>query len=110
MDGRRSNIEIIADILRLGHMSKTDIMYGCDLSYYQLRKYLQFLLERGFLKPGESGNSRKSYGPTPQGEQLLAHIDRVREILQLRDRDADTREEVVPRSLHRETGPLLRSQ
>ena len=96
MDVRRSNIEIMADILRLGRVSRTDILYGCDLSYHQLIKYLHFLIERGFLKPEESGNSRRSYIPTTQGGQLLVHIDRVREIMQLPDRDADPREQVRP--------------
>ncbi len=89
MNGRRSNIEIISDILRLGRTGKTDILYGCDLSYYQLQKYLGFLVARGFLEVDGHNNTRKRYKPTTRGEQLLSHIDQVRVILGLPDRDAD---------------------
>ena len=90
MSGRRSNIEIIGDILRLGKTGKTDILYSCDLSYYQLQKYLSFLMARGFLEMDGHAGSRKSYKPTANGAQLLSHIDRLRVILGLPDRDADT--------------------
>ena len=42
---RRSNIQIIADMLRLGEAGKTEIMYSANMSYFQLQKYLKFLLE-----------------------------------------------------------------
>lgn len=87
MNMRRSNIEIIGDILRLGRTGKTDIMYGCDLSYYQLQKYLHFLTERGFLELDIRGN-RKRYRPTVTGEQLLDHIDKVRMLMGFVERDA----------------------
>lgn len=86
--GRRSNIEIIGDILRLGKTGKTNIMYGCDLSYYQLQKYLRFLLEHGFIEM-DGKSARRSYRPTSNGEQLLNHIEEVRFLLGLSDRDAD---------------------
>ena len=88
MDTRRSNIEIIADILRLGNTKKTDIMYGCDLCFSQAQRYLPFLLERGLLEEYEVVKGRRTYRPTPEGEQLLLHIERVRELMELPDRDA----------------------
>ena len=82
MIGRRSNVEIIGDILRLGKSGKTAIMYDADLSYYQLQKYLQFLTDRGFLEqlPATTPNN-KSFNPTDKGEQLLGQIDKVIDFL-----------------------------
>ena len=39
---RRSNIEIIADMLRIGEngAGKTEIMYSANMSYHQIQKYL----------------------------------------------------------------------
>ena len=88
MSNRRSNIEIIADILRLGIVGKTDILYGCDLSYHQMHRYLRFLLAQGFLKSDDDEDTPKRYKPTKVGEQLLSDIDKVRALLELRDRDA----------------------
>ncbi len=88
MDTRRSNIEIIADILRLGHTKKTDIMYGCDLCFSQAQRYLPFLLEKGLLKEDARVKGRRTYQPTAEGKRLLVHIERVRELMNLPDRDA----------------------
>ena len=81
MIGRRSNVEIIGDILRLGKSGKTAIMYDADLSYYQLQKYLQFLTGRGFLEQVPAPAPNKSFNPTDKGEQLLGQIDKVMGLL-----------------------------
>jgi predicted transcriptional regulator len=52
LDRRRSSIEIIADMLRLGEAGKTEMMYSVNMSYFQLQKYLNFLLERAPSKGG----------------------------------------------------------
>ena len=43
MNQRRSNIEIIGDMLRVGEngAGKTEIMYSANMSYSQLQKYLK---------------------------------------------------------------------
>ncbi len=46
---KRSRIEVMADILRLGEAGKTQIMFEANLSYIQLQKYLRQLTEGGFL-------------------------------------------------------------
>ena len=38
MERRRSSVEVIADILRLGQAGKTEIMYSANMSYFQLQK------------------------------------------------------------------------
>ncbi len=46
---KRSRIEVMADILRLGEAGKMEIMFEANLSYIQLQKYLRQLTEGGFL-------------------------------------------------------------
>ena len=81
MNHRRSNIQVIADILRLGQAGKTEIMYSANLSYYQLQKYLDFLTEQGFLGRLNSGNPTATYKTTRKGLTLLKRIDGVLAIL-----------------------------
>ena len=92
MNGRRSNMEIVADILRLGEATKTDILYGCDISYKQLQKYLHFLIARGFLELDENEDAKKRYRTTDSGNQLLGFIDRVRILMELPDHYSLSRE------------------
>ena len=87
MTGRRSDIEIMGDILRLGNAGKTQIMYNADLSYCQLQKYLGFLTEHGFMEKLPSNNSHYHYNLTPKGGTLLGHIDKVINLLGLDGED-----------------------
>jgi len=34
MERRRTSVEVIADILRLGQAGKTEIMYSANMSYF----------------------------------------------------------------------------
>jgi predicted transcriptional regulator len=53
----RGRLDIIADILDQAKQGtkKTRIMYMCNLSFRQLRVYLDFLMKRGFLSLTNSG-------------------------------------------------------
>ena len=82
-------------------------MYGCDLSHYQLQKYLRFLVARGFLELDKPDKPRKIYKPTAEGDQLLTHIDRLRELLELRDRDAAPSSDFEPVSPDKRRSPAL---
>ena len=66
---RRSNIEIIADMLRVGEngAGKTEIMYSANMSYTQIQKYLSFLLSHGFIDRIEIGNPVVTYQVTEKG-------------------------------------------
>lgn len=81
MNGRRSNIEVIADILRLGKAGKTRIMYQVGMSYAQLERYLGFLMERGFLIKETGRNPSTIYYPSQMGLELLQRIERTNELL-----------------------------
>jgi predicted transcriptional regulator len=87
LDRRRSSIEIIADMLRLGEAGKTEMMYSVNMSFFQLQKYLNFLLERGLVDKVKVGNPSVTYRVTPKGLNLLRSIDAVLETLELRQDD-----------------------
>ncbi len=87
MNQRRSNIEIIADMLRVGEngAGKTEIMYSANMSYTQIQKYLGFLLSHGFINKVEVGNPVVTYQVTEKGGELLRNISTIVEILEFRN-------------------------
>ncbi len=85
MNRRRSNVEVIADILRLGEAGKTEIMYSANMSYRQIQKYLAFLVSEGFLEQYVVPNPGVKYRTTPKGLQLLMNIDNVVGMLGLQE-------------------------
>ena len=87
MERRRSNIEVIADILRLGEAGKTEIMYSANMSFFQLQKYLGYLLELRLIDKVTVGNPTVTYRVTRKGLKLLRSIDAVLETLELREGD-----------------------
>jgi predicted transcriptional regulator len=87
MNRRRSNIEIIADMLRVGEngAGKTEIMYSANMSYAQIQKYLGFLLSHGFINKVKLGNPSVSYQVTEKGGDLLRNIEGIVEVLEFRN-------------------------
>jgi len=85
IERRRSSIEIIADMLRLGEAGKTEIMYSANMSYFQLQKYLNFLLQQGLIDKVTVGNPVVTYRVTKKGLRLLRNIDSILEVLELRE-------------------------
>ena len=80
---RRSNIEIIAEMLKLGEngAGKTKIMYNANLSYSQIQKYLGYLTSQGFIDKVEMGNPSVTYQMTESGLKLLESINSLIEML-----------------------------
>ena len=85
MERRRSSIQVIADILRLGEAGKTEIMYSANMSYFQLQKYLKFLLQLELIDKVTVGNPAVTYRITKKGLRLLRSIDSILEILESRE-------------------------
>ncbi len=85
LERRRSSIEIIADMLRLGEAGKTEIMYSVNMSYFQLQKYLSFLIERELIDRVALGNPSVTYRVTQKGLSLLRSIDGILETLELKE-------------------------
>jgi len=84
---RRSDIEIIADMLKVGEngAGKTEIMYSANMSYSQIQKYLGFLVGQGFIDKMNIGNPCVTYQVTDSGLKLLQTINTLREMLGLDD-------------------------
>ena len=87
VNNRRSEIEIIGEILRLSSngAKKTELLYQGNFSYTQLQGYLSFLIKRDILEEAEirnNGSSTKCYKTTEKGliflqdvKRVLAHLD-----------------------------------
>jgi predicted transcriptional regulator len=84
LTNRRSSIEVIADILRLGEAGKTEIMYSVNMSFKQLQKYLKFMLELKLIDRVTVGNPVVTYRVTEKGLRLLHSIDNILETLEIR--------------------------
>lgn len=84
---RRSNIEIIADMLRVGEngAGKTEIMYTANMSYSQIQKYLDYLVNQGFVNKVNMDNTLIAYQVTDTGLKLLKAIDTLMAMLESTD-------------------------
>ena len=74
--GRRSAIEIVREILSAcnsGGARKTAIMYGSNLSYDQLCRYLALLSSRGLIEEEDHGHFRL----TTRGQRTLRQVASV---------------------------------
>jgi predicted transcriptional regulator len=76
---RRSDIKIIADMLRVGEKGagKTEIMYTANMSYSQIQKYLEYLVGQGFINKVDLDNTMVAYQVTDSGLKLLLAIDNL---------------------------------
>ena len=85
---RRSDIEIIADMLKVGEngAGKTKIMYNANMSYSQIQKYLGYLIGQGLIdEKVKVGNPSVTYRVTDSGLKLLQLINSIKEMLGLDD-------------------------
>jgi predicted transcriptional regulator len=85
MERRRTSVEVIADILRLGQAGKTEIMYSANMSYFQLQKYLNYLIKLELIDKVIVGNPSVTYRVTEKGLELLKSIEGVLEVLKFRE-------------------------
>ena len=85
LNQRRSNIEIIAEMLRVGEngAGKTELMYSANMSYAQIQKYLGFLISQDLIDRVEVGNPSVKYQVTDKGLKLLRSIEGIIEMLGL---------------------------
>ena len=89
LNQRRSDIEIIADMLKVGEngAGKTEIMYSVNMSYRQIQKYLGYLMGQGLIDKIKMGNPSVTYQVTDSGLKLLQLISSIKEMLGLDDTD-----------------------
>lgn len=79
---RRGRVTIIAKILRIAKEGtpKTQIMYGANLSFSQLKEYLSFLLEVKLVKT-HTEDRRTLYKITPKGLKYLRSFTKIKQLL-----------------------------
>lgn len=70
----RSRYDIFATILKVASQkeaNQTHIMYGAFMSFYQLRKYVSFLLNNGLLIKKQQPQQQPIYNITEKGVHFL---------------------------------------
>ncbi len=81
---RRNKFEIIIDILELmqrkgGNIKPTHLLYGGNLSYDRLKKYIQELEEKGLImQVNDKGKTR--YRITDKGINFINEARKIKEI------------------------------
>ncbi len=80
---RRSEIEIIRDILRVNVGRTTSLRYSVNLSHSQMQKYLTFLERSDLIKLERHGTRALSFQVTSKGKQALEQIDRLFDLVGL---------------------------
>ena len=84
---RRSSIDIIYEILcllRLGATGKTEIMYTVNLSFHQIQKYLNRMIELGLIEKIQEDYELITYGATLKGLKLISVIESIQEMLKVK--------------------------
>ncbi len=76
MATRRSNLEVIADMLRVKG-TKTKVMYGASLSYTQTQKYLRLLEDQQLIEVVQRSDGRREYQATDKGRQFVDLLETV---------------------------------
>jgi predicted transcriptional regulator len=82
--GRRSKVQIAADILKLSYKKDTtesELMKCVNMSHQQSKKYLNWLLKLELLNIIEVGQDCCSYRSTAKGQSLLSVLNKVRQML-----------------------------
>ena len=72
----------MAEIMEIakGSQLKTRIMYRANLSFTQVKEYLSFLSERGFLRVNEI-DGQKFYETTVKGERYIENYIEMSNLL-----------------------------
>ncbi len=83
MAARRSNIDIVGDILRSlrmaqGQLKPTHVMYKANLSHKLLKEYLDDLMEKGLIEEGNY-EGRRMIRITDKGREFLGQFDKLRD-------------------------------
>jgi predicted transcriptional regulator len=74
---RRSELEIIRDILRTSGGRTTSLRYAVNLSHSQMQKYLAFLDRSSLICLERQGSRAWTYQVTEKGLLALAELDRL---------------------------------
>jgi len=78
LNGKRCESEIIYDIIKFSKsgIKKTSLMYSANLSFYQLNRYLDRLIEEEIISEKKNNGSRLFF-MTEKGEELLTSLEKI---------------------------------
>jgi predicted transcriptional regulator len=62
-------------------------MYGANMSYFQLQKYLNFLLQLKLIDKVSMSNPSVTYQVTKKGLKLSRNIGSILEMLELKEEE-----------------------
>ena len=105
---RRSEVEILCDILErcLGGTAKTSIVYGANLNFTRLNRYINMLLGMGYVSlsvvcgEGNKGEIKVVYTTTERGKSFLANFVKLLQGMEkLGDRNRVLAKPLIARSL-----------
>lgn len=95
---KRGRFEIMSAILsscRGRMMRKTNIMYQCNLSYRELRKYLSLLTSLGHLEVKRAGDT-DLYRITDKGRTFLREYQHLKKMLKEKRPPSHTEPQATP--------------
>ena len=80
--GRRNQLEIITSILKIASVSdpitKTGIVYGTNLDFKRVCRYLEILEKLGLISMTEKGGKRLYY-TSEKGRSFLTDLEKLAE-------------------------------
>jgi len=82
---RRAHLDILADIsgASASGIAKTHLMYRCNLSFRQLKKYLSLSVQKGLLRSvvAKKSFSENLFETTRKGKEFLRTYKRLEALL-----------------------------
>lgn len=74
---RRSELEIIRDILSMGKGRTTILRYSVNLSHSQMQKYLGFLEQSNLINLERQGTRTITFEVTDKGQEVLKKMEQL---------------------------------
>lgn len=87
---RRSELEIIRDILRMDSGRSTTLRYSVNLSHSQMQKYLSFLERSDLIQLERQENRALTFQVTQKGRLALEKLEQLFSLLGLDSWDETT--------------------
>lgn len=82
---RRSELEIVRDILRMETGRTTSLRYNVNLSHSQMQKYLSFLEGANLIQLERQGSRALTFQVTDKGRLALAQLDQLFDLIGIDD-------------------------
>lgn len=95
---RRGEIEIMRSVLQccMKGASKTKIVYGANLNFSRLGKYLRMLLSLGFIEEETKPSGSVCYRTTAAGAYFLEGCSKIKELSEKNDKKRRRRVKLKP--------------